>query len=1752
MLILLTELLHNLANLLATAGNGAARLGRITAGFTAKSVRAHFNLLGQYTAPIEQELFDVEEPPTPRSLNLIGQIALTLLPINPLAWFLSITLVPAVYNATLLLVVLYARLCNLALPDNPRFQLKVPEGSMPWYRQMYGVAGVVLALLAGLPSMAAIAFGRMLVNSWSSLKVGYSFIVNPLFDADNQITLDKSIQEDKFLNKYGFGLPGFVLGALAGFLAAGGIINWRTLKNSALTASRIVFSAGFIVFNGESAREGGIETDGRVNYLKYGFGAPGAVIGALLALPSMAASLFLRVAYNAWFSIPLAWFRLTDPLHIDAGLREPGEILIDGIAKRTPLNKYLFGAPGLLIGSLAALFTSTFVAGWLILKNSGLSAVRLIYSAGFLAWNDERAQNGGIEDDVNGSKRKLHHIFGYGLPGLVLGAPFAALSMGLVALTRTFKQSSLTAWHIVYSAGFVVFNGEPAKDGGIENDNRSSFAKFGIGAPGALIGALLALPSMAASLFLRVAYNAWFSIPLAWFRLTDPLHIDAGLREPGEILIDEIAKRTPLNKYLFGAPGLLIGSLAALFTSTFVAGWLILKNSGLSAVRLIYSAGFLAWNDERAQNGGIEDDVNGSKRKLHHIFGYGLPGLVLGAPFAALSMGLVALTRTFKQSSLTAWHIVYSAGFVVFNGEPAKDGGIENDNRSSFAKFGIGAPGALIGALLALPSMAASLFLRVAYNAWFSIPLAWFRLTDPLHIDAGLREPGEILIDEIAKRTPLNKYLFGAPGLLIGSLAALFTSTFVAGWLILKNSGLSAVRLIYSAGFLAWNDERAQNGGIEDDVNGSKRKLHHIFGYGLPGLVLGAPFAALSMGLVALTRTFKQSSLTAWHIVYSAGFVVFNGEPAKDGGIENDNRSSFAKFGIGAPGALIGALLALPSMAASLFLRVAYNAWFSIPLAWFRLTDPLHIDAGLREPGEILIDEIAKRTPLNKYLFGAPGLLIGSLAALFTSTFVAGWLILKNSGLSAVRLIYSAGFLAWNDERAQNGGIEDDVNGSKRKLHHIFGYGLPGLVLGAPFAALSMGLVALTRTFKQSSLTAWHIVYSAGFVVFNGEPAKDGGIENDNRSSFAKFGIGAPGALIGALLALPSMAASLFLRVAYNAWFSIPLAWFRLTDPLHIDAGLREPGEILIDEIAKRTPLNKYLFGAPGLLIGSLAALFTSTFVAGWLILKNSGLSAVRLIYSAGFLAWNDERAQNGGIEDDVNGSKRKLHHIFGYGLPGLVLGAPFAALSMGLVALTRTFKQSSLTAWHIVYSAGFVVFNGEPAKDGGIENDNRSSFAKFGIGAPGALIGALLALPSMAASLFLRVAYNAWFSIPLAWFRLTDPLHIDAGLREPGEILIDEIAKRTPLNKYLFGAPGLLIGSLAALFTSTFVAGWLILKNSGLSAVRLIYSAGFLAWNDERAQNGGIEDDVRNQQRKLYHIFGYGLPGLVLGAPMAATGAALVVGFRMFRESWIAFTALSGSFLNGALGMPQFAGLAGDKRSLRLKITGTPGYLLAVVLTLPLSMLIFAGKFIAPNSVFFVIGTALSPIVAVIKWLNLGLGRARFEPSTPSVETEQRFKNLYSSLNGWGQLPENGVIQEHADGRKGPLCFTRKAVTLNVASLPERVLDELLQAWRQSRDKERFFEANGEFDEAIREIHAHYAALNCLEFQNTVDERTRHIDELGTFIKQYLMSGHAPVPPRSQQDYSWSATFYGRQRSEAVPSSVLDSVPLAAASTAS
>lgn len=290
---------------------------------------------------------------------------------------------------------------------------------MPWYRQIYGAPGVVLALLAGIPSMAAIAFGRMLVNSWSSLKLGYRFIVNPLLDADQQITLDKSVQEDKRLNKYGFGLPGFLIGALAGFFVAGGIISWRLLKNSTLTAARIVFSAGFIVFNGEPAKNGGIETDARSNFVKFGIGAPGTLIGALLAVPSMLASLAARVVYDSSLSTAIAWLALTDPLHIDAGLLDAEHATPphDRVTKRSWLNKYLLGAPGLFIASLAALFTSSVVVSGLILQNTWQTAVRLIYSAGFLAWHDQRAEAFGIEDDVNNQKRPLHHIFGYGLPG---------------------------------------------------------------------------------------------------------------------------------------------------------------------------------------------------------------------------------------------------------------------------------------------------------------------------------------------------------------------------------------------------------------------------------------------------------------------------------------------------------------------------------------------------------------------------------------------------------------------------------------------------------------------------------------------------------------------------------------------------------------------------------------------------------------------------------------------------------------------------------------------------------------------------------------------------------------------------------------------------------------------------------------------------------------------------------------------------------------------------------------------------------------------------------------------------------------------------------------------------------------------------------------------------------------------------------------------------------------------------------------
>src|SRR5262249_16615912 len=152
--------------------------------------------------------------------------------------------------------------------------------------------------------------------------------------------------------------------------------------------------------------------------------------------------------------------------------------------------------------------------------------------------------------------------------------------------------------------------------------------------------------------------------------------------------------------------------------------------------------------------------------------------------------------------------------------------------------------------------------------------------------------------------------------------------------------------------------------------------------------------------------------------------------------------------------------------------------------------------------------------------------------------------------------------------------------------------------------------------------------------------------------------------------------------------------------------------------------------------------------------------------------------------------------------------------------------------------------------------------------------------------------------------------------------------------------------------------------------------------------------------------------------------------------------------------------------------------------------ILIFAAR-----KLFFVIiplfiAALASILVAPIKWGKLLFQPPRFtnqkqfghQSEMKSQEVENRFKNLYSSLSAWGQFNEDEMVKDNQDGRKGPACFARKALTLDTSSITEHVLDSVLEGYQQSENKANFFDEDGRYQAILDGVDGYYKEYNCLE----------------------------------------------------------------------
>ncbi|MGL5741516.1 MAG: hypothetical protein ACRCXC_02655 [Legionella sp.] len=89
--------------------------------------------------------------------------------------------------------------------------------------------------------------------------------------------------------------------------------------------------------------------------------------------------------------------------------------------------------------------------------------------------------------------------------------------------------------------------------------------------------------------------------------------------------------------------------------------------------------------------------------------------------------------------------------------------------------------------------------------------------------------------------------------------------------------------------------------------------------------------------------------------------------------------------------------------------------------------------------------------------------------------------------------------------------------------------------------------------------------------------------------------------------------------------------------------------------------------------------------------------------------------------------------------------------------------------------------------------------------------------------------------------------------------------------------------------------------------------------------------------------------------------------------------------------------------------------------------------------------------------------------------------------------------------------------------------MDRLLTAYRESQNKELLFDDNGEYAAIINEVKAYYMNLNCLESPSHIRVRDDQIENIGAFVRDYVLGKKNTVPEHlyAHTKNSWSAVFW-------------------------
>lgn len=722
--------LNSLKEGLFTVGKALQNVSKLSFQFTKNSVRAHYNLAGQYTAPLEQEIYHTE-PPKPSDLNSIGQIALGLTGVIPLTWLASVTVMPFVTNSL------------QSFAKSFIYTFDFTDGSKLQERSIFGVmtnddqrSVGRKSLYGGLGYFTGFSLGGVLsiyTNSYNTAARVTASMTNLLMHPDDKSYVGTLGYHDErhFFRKYVLGSPGIVLGGITGLMSMVVVAGVRTVTNSAQTLLRtVVTCANFSLHKDEQINEfkGLEEEDPRHFFRRYIVGFPGLIMGTLVGgVAILAIGLGRIITNNA--KTYLRTFASYTKLALAPSDSLP-LLELEEYDARSKFRKYIVGFPGLLLGSIVGIASALVVSVGRIITNSAKTMLRTLVTCSNVALH-RKEQITSLSGLWQNERRSFVRAYIVGFPGLVLGGIFGAVAIGFIGLGRMFSNSSKTLKRTLVTFIKAVLHPNDSnhiQSHGLEqNDPRHWFRKYAIGFPGLLLGGIIGPVASVTILIGRFITNNIKTMCRAFLTFTnaclynDPNNPNSDDRIFPNYSLEKNDNRSLLRKYVVGLPGLVLGSIAGVISAAVVLIGRLVTNSFNTGVRTIVSlTNLILLPHERSQFDGLETN---DPRSLIRKYIVGFPGLVLGGIFGPGVMLFAILDLALKNSfDTTVRTFVTIANKALHISDKIKENGLEqNDARTFGRKYVLGFPGLVLGGAFGVVGFsiaAVGRFISQTFKSW--------------------------------------------------------------------------------------------------------------------------------------------------------------------------------------------------------------------------------------------------------------------------------------------------------------------------------------------------------------------------------------------------------------------------------------------------------------------------------------------------------------------------------------------------------------------------------------------------------------------------------------------------------------------------------------------------------------------------------------------------------------------------------------------------------------------------------------------------------------------------------------------------------------------------------------------------------------------------------------------------------------------------------------------------------------------------